>query len=275
LETRLVSPQYIKYIFTNDRFFEIQKLLAGSRQIINSDLQPICYSYTISIWLSKFFPNLAYSDSILLETKDWKNSVWIYVIVIVFFSIIFLITRKSQSMKRFLLVSAIGFLGMVLEIILILIYQNKNGILYRDIGILLMMFMVGLSLGAFIVNGIFIKIKKQLKGGLALGLSLLLGFTLLNIFLYLFIETYLIGNIIVISTVLLLDGVFVAGIFSFASLYKVENQQAVINRLYSADLLGGSLGAIIASLIFIPIYGFYITLIISVVLTFCCSFLIL
>jgi len=178
----------------------------------------------------------------------------------------FWLSRKFVGLKRFILVFAAGFIGMTLEIILILLYQSKNGILYRDIGILLMMFMVGLSLGSFIVNRIFLKIKNQFKLSLFLGLVLLFGFTLLIVFVYIFITADLITNLNFISVSLLLDGMFVAGIFSFASLYKVESQQAVISQLYTADLIGGSLGSLLASLVLIPTYGFFSSLIILVIL---------
>jgi hypothetical protein len=65
----------------------------------------------------------------------------------------------------------------------------------------------------------------------------MLGFALLIVFVYVFIRTDLIVNIIFISTALFLDGMFVAGIFSFASLYKVKRQQAMISQLYAADLM--------------------------------------
>ena len=67
VETKLVSTQYIKYIFTNDRYAEVQKLLTSGIHNINSDLRPVCFSYTLSIWLSKFFPNLAYSCKYVTE----------------------------------------------------------------------------------------------------------------------------------------------------------------------------------------------------------------
>jgi spermidine synthase len=269
LETKLVTPQYINYIFTNDRFAEIQTLLSSKPHGINSDLQPVCYSYTISIWLSKFFPNLAYSENPLIKIINLKNSLMIFIIVILFIGTV-IITRKFIGLRRFVFVFLAGVIGMTLEIILILLYQNKNGILYRDIGILLMMFMIGLSLGAYIVDRIFVKMKNQFKGNRILGISLLLGFVVLTFFVYIFLKADLITNIFFISAALLLDGIFVSGIFSFVSLYKVENQQAVISQLYTADLVGGSLGSLLASLILIPVFGFYTSLFLMVILTVCC-----
>ena len=97
----------------------------------------------LSIWLSKFFPNLAYSENILLNIKNVEYSILFYAIMVLLFGLMFWLSRKFAGVKRFILVFAAGFIGMTLEIILILLYQNKNGILYRDIGMLLMMFMVG------------------------------------------------------------------------------------------------------------------------------------
>jgi hypothetical protein len=57
-------------------------------------------------------------------------------------------------------------------------------------------------------------------------------------------------------------GLFVSSIFAFVSLWKLESRQKVMIHLYSADLLGGSLGSIAASLFLIPVYGILVTSII-------------
>jgi len=59
IPARMVSAGYIRYLYTNDRFFQISDIFAAGTAPPNSDVLPICYQYTISIWLSKFFPGLA------------------------------------------------------------------------------------------------------------------------------------------------------------------------------------------------------------------------
>jgi hypothetical protein len=54
---------------------------------------------------------------------------------------------------------------------------------------------------------------------------------------------------------LAIAGFLVAGIFAYASLYQIKDQQSVISPLYSADLFGGCLGSLLSSLIFIPMIG--------------------
>lgn len=272
LETKLVSPQYINYIFTNDRFAEIQKLVSSSTIGANSDFQPVCFSYTISIWLSKFFPNLAFSENPLQLINKFGSSILFYIIFIFLIGMI-LIIKKSQSVKIIFLVFAAGFIGMILEVILILLYQNNNGILFRDIGLLLMAFMIGLTLGSFLIDKLFKILKNQIKTKVWIGRLLFIGFALLIILIYLGISYSLVSNLPIIFIAILLDGFFVSGIFAFTSLHKIEDQQKVISQLYCADLVGGCAGSLIASLILIPIQGYFYSLIFITFLAVYCLIL--
>ena len=267
LETKLVSPQYIDYIYTNDRFREVQKLISNNSNVVNSDLYPVCFSYTISIWLSKFFPNIAFSETPLLTISEAKKSTLLYMLIILLI-LLFVVVRKSVIIKRFILVFAAGFIGMVLEIILILLYQNKNGILFRNIGLLIMAFMVGLTLGSYLINKLF-ELKKEKINNWPSSL-LFISLSLFIFIIYFLIKSDLMNSLPIISAAILFDGILVSGIFSFISLYKVTNQQIVITQLYTSDLLGGCLGSLVASLLLIPTYGFIFSLIFMIVLSLCC-----
>lgn len=260
LETRLVSPQYIHYIYTNDRFNEIQNLISDNRYMVNSDFHPVCYSYTITIWLSKFFPGLANSGDLL--PQSWK-SISLYILIVLPI-VIFFIIRKSSAAKRIVLVFTAGFIGMVLEIILMLLYQNKNGILYRDIGLLIMAFMAGLTLGSLLINKYFMSPEHKDSHNWQ-GAMLFIGFLLLSVCFFITID--IISSLLIISLSLLIDGMLVAGIFAFASLKDISDQRAALKQLYTADLIGGCSGSLIASLFLIPIYGFPITLIILIIIS--------
>ena len=149
---------------------------------------------------------------------------------------------------------------------MIILYQTKNGILYRDIGLLLMMFMLGLSIGAIIVHRLF-KIKKIINYKLV-GYILIITFTFMIFLIYLLTKYNLLHNLLTVSIFLLLTGIFVAGIFAFASLYNTNNQIEQVKPLYSIDLIGGSFGAIVASFIFIPVFGILSTSLIITVFIF-------
>jgi spermidine synthase len=265
LETRLVSPQYINYIYTNDRFSEIHNLLSGNFNYVNSDFHPVCYSTTISLWLTKFFPGSSFQDYLLRLINNLGTKA-IYIILVLG---IFLLVRKSSSAKRFVLVMAAGFIGMILEIILILLYQNKNGILFRDIGLLIMAFMAGLSLGSYVIAKLF-KMTNNKMVHFWSGNAIIIGFAILIFAVYLFIKADLMSSFITISIALLIDGIFVSGIFGFVSLNQVQDQKLVISQLYTADLIGGCSGSFIASLVLVPVLGFFFSLIFLIILTGCC-----
>jgi len=272
LKTNLVSPQYINYIFTNDRFSEIQRLLSGETQNINSDLKPVCFGYTMSIWLSKFIPELKDFD-ISSHNFLYLNKSIIIISLIIILAGLFIVGRKYYQLKRMVLVFGAGFIGMILETLLLILYQTKNGILYRDIGLLLMMFMLGLSLGAIIVHKLF-KSRKIISFKL-IGIFLLIAFTFMNLMIYYLTKTNTLNELLTISIFLLFNGFFVSGIFAFASLNNVNNQLEQVKPLYSIDLIGGSFGSIAASFICIPVLGILSTSLIVTMITFFLIFLII
>ncbi|MEJ2614553.1 MAG: hypothetical protein P8Z35_06330, partial [Ignavibacteriaceae bacterium] len=142
LQTKLVSTQYINYIFSNDRFSGIQKLLSGKVRDINTDLKPVCFRYTMTMWLSKFFPNMMNSGYLSYKISNLNKNILMIISVIILI-ILFITGRKYFRLGRIILVFGAGFIGMITETVLIILYQIENGILYRDIGLLLMMFMLG------------------------------------------------------------------------------------------------------------------------------------
>jgi spermidine synthase len=241
---KLVTPQYINYIYKNDRFEEIAILLNDSSAAINTDIKPICYQYTIAIWLSKFFPDTEQWDFTLIKIVQTPLSKMILGFLIF---IIILAGRKWKTFRRSFIVFIAGFQGMVLEIILLLNYQMHNGILFQNIGILIMGFMLGLALGSWIVN----KIIKNYTGILLIILSIII-YLLLGVL----ISSGNINTFVITLVALVISGFLTSGIFAFASRFNVVDQKKIISPLYSSDLLGGVVGSVLANLIFIPVLGF-------------------
>ena len=68
--------------------------------------------------------------------------------------------------------------GMALESVAMLYYQVKYGVLYQEIGVLLMSFMAGLASGAWAIGGVSGRMKRVRLwcGGLMLGFCVLCGF---------------------------------------------------------------------------------------------------
>jgi spermidine synthase len=244
---RLVIPAYVHYLYTNDRFHEISRLMDGERAPVNSDLRPVCYQYTLMIWLSKFFPMLT-----MLELPDPGPSaffrapwVWISAGALVL-SLLF--CRRRPGCRRALLAAVAGFAGMILETTLILNYQIQRGVLYQDLGLLLTAFMAGLAAGAALM-------ARRRAPGRMTGGALLAGLAALAVLAYLLLEAGMVGGLPSSSLLLLAAGMLVAAIFSHASLHRMPDQRLVISPLYASDLLGGAIGSLAATLFLIPAFG--------------------
>ncbi len=256
--TRLISPNYIRYLFTNDRFFEVRNLLQTETAPANTDVRPVCYQYAFTIWLSKFFPSISLIDFSSIPDKTAATPALPFLLWISL-PLLFLLSRFVPACRRVLLIAVAGFLGMVLETILILYYQVKYGVLYQDIGLLLMSFMAGLALGAMIIDMLMAKFANRQRLIRWYGIALLVGFCFLCVVTATRIAMSASTGLLQTSLLLAAAGFLVAGIFAYTSIYKIEDQRSVIAPLYAADLIGGSFGSLFGSLLLIPVLGLDVT----------------
>jgi len=245
IQTRIVSADYLRYLYTNDRFGEVARILESGNAPINSDARPICYQYTTMIWLSKFLPSAKLWDFSLPELPSSWNLAWLVVISLP----ALLLSRARWPVRRTLLTGVAGFVGMTLETIVILHFQTKSGILYQDIGILLTGFMAGLAFGALGVEKLHRRPSKTIGG------ALLGGFVILSGVIGWSVNSGIHVGLPQSLGFLILSGFMVAGVFAYAGLQGEEDQAAAITPLYSADLIGGCIGSLLASLILAPIVG--------------------
>jgi spermidine synthase len=249
IRPRIVSPNYIRFLYTNDRFQEVSRILESGTAPANTDIRPICYQYTIILWLSRFLPS----------SKDWNfplprmgtGAKLFWIITAVFPAV--LVVRSGWRVRRAIVTLFAGFAGMSLETILILQYQTKSGILFQDIGILLTGFMAGLALGSFAVNEMRQQLSRQF------GYAVLVGFAALSGLIGFAIQSGSDMGLWGTVGTLFMTGLFVAGIFAFATLRTADSQKEIVAPLYSADLFGGCLGAVVTSLVLAPMAGLSVT----------------
>jgi len=261
IQTNLVIPDYIRYLYNNDRFFEIETSLKSMNAPLNRDSRPICFQYAVTLWLSKFFPRLGQTGFRLFDVDRLKQPSlgWSMFLILPIF---FLIVRRRAGLSRVLLVGMAGFAGMLSETLLIMFYQIKRGVLYQDIGLLLTTFMAGLAVGAWMLGRGKSIITRRL------GAILLIGFGLFSGIIAWWTGSSAGAGLITIAIALFLTGWFVAAIFTYASLYRVKDQRLAVGPIYAADLIGGAVGALIGSLLIIPLAGLSITALLMVYIIF-------
>jgi spermidine synthase len=254
LVTRLVTGPYIRYLYTNDRFGQIERLLAQTPAAANTDAQPVCYRYTLLIWLSKFFPALGWREATGWSFAQLVRSppVWA---ALLGGGALLLLCRRRPLAGLVLLVAIAGAVGMILETVLILAYQTRCGVLYQDLGLLLTMFMAGLALGAAALDRQLGVRSGDVRRPRRLGAFLLAAFAGLVVGAAWLLESARLGGLVMTSILLLACGLLVAALFAYAALRCGRKQGSVVSPLYAADLLGGCLGSLLASLALIPFMG--------------------
>ncbi|MBP8980682.1 MAG: hypothetical protein KBG09_05500 [Syntrophobacterales bacterium] len=256
---RLARPPFLAYLFTNDRFREVRQLLETGTVTANSDLNPVSYRYTLQIWLSKFFPQMSF-----LEPNVRLPGLYIPLITVslILLGGAFLLSRRRPAGRGIVLAGVAGFCGMILQNVLLLYYQIKDGVLYQDIGLLMALFMAGLGLGALLpLSRLSFTARRQ--GG-----TILAGFAAVAlVILLVFFRGDGLG-LPLTACLLVLSGSFTGLLFAHASLVGASGGTAFISPLYAADLAGGAAGAILGGLFLIPLAGLAVPVAVAGLLIF-------
>ncbi|HEX9949925.1 MAG TPA: hypothetical protein VGB29_07180, partial [Thermodesulfobacteriota bacterium] len=262
---RALSVDYVRdyYLFSNlsaERVRYLQSMLEqGKGAGINKDLRPICYFYDIVLWSAQYTPFL----------KDWflylqgLQVKWIFYLIAATTLILLWQGRKSASTPLLWVVAVTGFSQIALEVILILTFQIIYGYLYYTIGLIITAYMIGLALGGWCITAVMGRITRPLRlllliqAGVALYalgcLPLILG--LHQGALPPFLANAMEG----LFPFLTLVAGFLGGLhFPLASKVYLGQQKA-IGRIggivYGVDLAGSAGGALVISVILLPLVG--------------------
>ena len=244
-ELRQVSPAYVRYLYENDRFAQINALLAASPAAANTDARPVCYRHTLVLWLAKFFPRLSWQEQ-AESAAPWRRP-WVWLAAAAWLTLA-LGVRGGSMAGRSLAVGAAAGAGMALEMVLILHYQARVGALFQDLGLLLTLFMLGLTLGAAGMQRLRAMVR---MAGLRLAPWLALAaFAGLTGFL---IGRAGPGSLPIVGLLLIGTGAAVGAVF--AQMSWTDRPERLVGPLYAADLLAGGLGSLAAGLYLIPVWG--------------------
>ena len=263
LNTRLVSPAYLDYLFTNDRYPSFRARLQEAPVPANSDLRPICYRYSILLWLSKLFPAL------INWHPEWTGILRVGLNlrtlgVLCAVGLSFGLIRRRRRWAGPFLIGAGAFVGMVLETVLLLHYQIKSGVLYQDIGLLLTLFMGGLGLGALVIGRL---VPTGRPIGRRVGVLLVGGLGAESLVYFFVLQHQVTPSLPAVAGLLLVVGFLVAGIFAYVSRRQLTDERRLVSPLYAGDLMGGCVASLIASLFLVPFLGFDHTVLVALLLS--------
>jgi spermidine synthase len=259
ISTRLLTKPFIQYLYTNDRLAEIAAAMKTTTSIVNSDQHPVVYQYTLLIWLSKFFPDLMHLGEKWSFLKVFYSGPWNWILFLNL-AVLFFIAGFFPKSQRLVQSFMAGFLGMGFETILFLYYQVKNGVLFQDLGVLLTCYMVGLTAGAWALD-VLTSAEKGWKTDGRIAWVSVIGFLVVVMgSTGWLIQSGHSHQLIVIGLLQFMGAFFTSALFALASLSGKDNPLTSISPLYSADLAGGAVGAVLCSLGLIPLLGLPSTL---------------
>jgi len=260
IQARLVQPSYIRYLYSNDRRAQIESQFAHTDAPMNTDERPICYHFAATVWLSKFYPRLLRSGALVGQSwAPWK----VAVIFALLCGAVIAIARLPARRKAELLVlmGVAGCCGMVLETVLLLRFQSERGVLYQDIGVLLTLFMLGLAAGAGAVAGLANSFTHGALPVARMSRVTLLCFAVLCLLIAWRVSAGGMAGMLGSGAALFACGAMVAAVFGLVGLAAGSGGPGV-GALYSADLAGGCVGSLAASLWLIPLAGLILSAVI-------------
>jgi spermidine synthase len=235
VQTRLVNRHYLDGMLTPDRMADLANATAQPAAV-NRDFSPVLYYYHLRHWMSQF---------------DVRFGV---IEVGLFLALGFYLVRLRGS--AFVLFAS-GFAASTLEVVLLLAFQVLCGSVYHQVGVIVTVFMAGLALGAWIANrpsdfGLrSLSVLAFLIAAYAAVLPLLLP--LLNRMGGSIASLAMVKAIIALLTLAL--AVLVGMQFPLANRLEFDGTAAGAARLYAADFVGASLGALLACTLLIPLIG--------------------
>lgn len=249
LDLTYVNEYFFDYDFTPEKMNYLKNRVEESEGVLNADLKPVCYYFTTILWggvisgsVRNLFINL------------FNLSPWLFLVPLVF---VFLFFKRRSII--YLSVFSIGASEISAEVILIILFQISYGYLYGWIGAIIAFYMLGLALGTLFYMRSYWFRKSTTK--LLSNVEFIMGLYFAIIILILFLK---LPSANIIIPILIFFGGFMGGLHFPLSVGILKRKKAGI--VYGVDLIGSSLGALITSIIFIPILGIIFTLFIFVVL---------
>lgn len=232
ISNKYINPNYLDDNFINEKRNQIEAAISN-KVMINYDLMPASFIMHKNEW---------FSQSII-------NTV---IVGIVILTILILIIPRLHVVNLSLFTT--GFTATSLELILIISFQVIYGYIYYVIGILITVFMIGLALGTFYFSK---KIHATLKNYSLLQYAIGIFAILLPIILT-SIKTNEPGNLItqaIFIIFMLITGILTGTQFSTGTKLRFATITNTASSAYSSDLLGSAMGALIAAVILVPLFG--------------------
>jgi len=269
----IFSPLFFYTAYESNQLALVNRSLHRSLGSVrtNSDLEPVTYLYHLRLW-NRFSGARSQRFFSLVERYDWHWVVWVCLVLLAMrlasSPLLPMTSDRAASRHGAVVLFITGVAGMVSSILLLLLFQSFHGYLYSEVGLLVALFMAGLTTGGAIAN----RIGRDAKGWL---LVLVGGAALAYGFFFLLLELLATGRLgravpadLLAHPVFFFLAMVAAGILTGVQ-FPLVGRLAVVcggepgkagGTLESLDHLGGCLGAFLTGIVLIPVSGVGATL---------------
>jgi len=242
LEKKSLENEYVNKYYLNDptlksRALQLLQLIPADSPI-NQDFHPVAYFARIDYWLSWF------------GMKTQNIAVFI---ACAFFMVLMFLNPDNRSML------VTGFTASATEMMVLLAFEVVFGYFYIAVSLLIAAFMAGLALGTYFSGSHFMKANpaKILKN------QGLIGLTALLIPLFFVLAAIKVDSTILLQfvfyTLMIVPGILTGIQFSWVSATGGKGNSGNGVAAYIADLVGSAGGALLTSVVLIPLAGFITT----------------
>ncbi|MFH1335683.1 MAG: hypothetical protein ABII96_04135 [Candidatus Zixiibacteriota bacterium] len=277
LKQRAISTRFVNENFLPDRLSParidyLKNAIAQSSGRINHDLEPISYFYNSILWSKQF---KSFEKPVLLFLSRIPSGWFIGAIILIFafFFLLFRLRRAPIPNLALVTIFVAGFTSIFLEIIVVLSFQIFYGFIYSLIGLIFTLFMLGLTMGALMVQRAASRGKIGFKS-LAFVQSLQVAFTLLFLIIIILFPLRSFSNFgiaVLLLLLIALSGLLGGAVFTLANHIFLERRStSKVGTGYSVDLFGSSISSILASAILLPLLGIPLILLIIFLINLTC-----
>ncbi|MFZ2447395.1 MAG: hypothetical protein WAW37_13645 [Syntrophobacteraceae bacterium] len=232
-------------------------LRGGVKTEINRDFEPVCYLYGLGLWGAQLHPALGgFWEPIPGAGRTWFPAV----LGMAIFSAALIFRAKSGPSAAITFNTAVcGALLILLEIILILAYQIINGAMYKQMALIISLFMAGIAVGGGIGRKVGAGAKSPLAGLFVAQTALAVYAGLLAAGISGLGGLYAGSSLtdLIFSLLAFIAGMLGGGQFALAVRARagIIGEKAAGAGLYAADLIGAAGGAVLGSLFLLPVFG--------------------
>ncbi|NIA30532.1 MAG: hypothetical protein GWP06_11550 [Actinobacteria bacterium] len=255
MQCQYFYPQVFAQYFQPERLSFIKDTLEkASFHRINRDFAPVSYYFDFVLW-NKIVHG---ENPLFLKIAAMKfKYVFSFVSLLLFLGMLSAkFSRRKSTVRARVTVGIaifIGFAGITFNFLLILAFQTIFGYVYEWIGLAMAAFMFGLAVSSLIINKNLDYFGQYLWLRVFLLLILLTGIFFPPL-LRIMANTH---SYLLYFSLVFWAGALIGGAFPIlCKLYQRTIPTQHPGSIYAADLIGGSVGSLLVSGFFVPLFGF-------------------